>query len=71
MNGTLCLCNPLVKVDVQLGRIVLAAHHKRLLQSLEVLHVQVLTPLAEVLPLHLIQKLCRLAIGENYLLAGA
>ena len=66
----LSLCNSLVKVDVQFGGIFLAAHQKWLLQSLEVLSIQVLIPLTEVLPHHLIQNLDHLAIGHNYLLAA-
>lgn len=59
--------NALVKVDVQLGRLVFAAHHEWLLQSLEELSIQVLAPFTKVLPHQLIQNLDHLAIGVNYL----
>lgn len=66
----MCLCHPLVKVDVKLAGLVLAAHHEWLLQSLDVLSVQVLAPLAEVLPHHLIHNVSRLFIGESHLLGA-
>lgn len=64
------LCNPLVKVDVQLGRTVLAAHHEWLLQSLDVLSIQALVPLAEVLPHKLIQDLDHLGVFTKHMLVG-
>lgn len=70
-NSTEGLCSPPVKVDVQFGRFVLGAQQKWLLQSLDVLYVQVLTPLAEILPLQPIQELHCLAVGEKYLLVNA
>lgn len=66
----LSLWNPPVKVDVQLGSLVLAAHHEWLLQPLQVLSIQALAPLAEVLPHHLIQNLDYLSIGVKHLLAA-
>lgn len=65
-----CLCNPLVKVDGQHGGIVLAAHHQWLLQSLDVLLIQVLDPVAVGIFLHLIQSLDYLAIFGKYQLAA-
>lgn len=62
--------DPLVKVDVQLCRLVLAAHHEWLLQFVEVLSVQLLTPLTEVLPHHLIQNLDCLSVCGKCLLAN-
>lgn len=61
----------LVEVEVQHGGVVLAAHHQGLLQPLQVLHLQVLTPLSKGLPLHFLQKLICLAVAVNDLLARA
>lgn len=65
-----CLSLSLVKVDVQLASLVLAAHHEWLLQSLDILSIQVLAPLTVVLPHHVIQNLDHLAIGQDHLLAA-
>lgn len=70
-NGKLCLSNSLVEVEVQLCDVILAAHHQRLLQSLQVLHLQVLTPLSKRLPLHFFQEFICLIVGVNNLLARA
>lgn len=63
------LCHSLIKVDVELGWAVLVAHHEGLLQFLEVLSIQHLVPLAEALPLQLVQNMNHLAVGEEHLLA--
>lgn len=62
--------NPLVKVDVQLARIVLTAHHEWLLQSLDVLSIQALVPLTEVLSHKLIHDLDHLGVVIKHMFAG-
>ena len=70
LSCKLSLCNPRVKVNVQLFKVVLAAQQDWLLKSLPVLCIQVLVPLIEVLLHHLIQNLDHLVIAENELLAA-
>lgn len=63
--------NSLVKVEVQLCDIILAAYHQGLLQSLQVLHLQVLAPISKCFPLHFFQKSSCLAMGVKNLLTSA
>lgn len=72
----MCVCvssgmNPLVEVDVQHALFLLAAHHEWLVQPLETLSVQRLTPLREDPPDQLIQGLDQLAVRQTHLLSTA
>lgn len=59
------VCNPPVKVHVQLGRAVSVADQQWLLQCLEVLSIQLVVPLTEVLSQPLIQNMDCLFIADD------
>lgn len=70
VQRTVGTTNSPVKVEFQLCDVILAAHHQGLLQSLQVLHLQVLAPLSKCSPLHFFQKLSCLTVGVKNLLTS-
>lgn len=67
MTISFCFSNfdLLVEIDFQPGASALEAHQESLLQFLQVLSIQVLSPVKEVFPHNLSQDLVHLHIGKN------